>query len=83
MEQNNIFQQANGNSFNVRTEAVKVFTCPVDITAPNGKFSNISVNYPGNGTSVGRTSVNGVVYGAATYAINAWSLPPMQRQRKR
>jgi len=75
LEQNNLFQKANGNSFNVRTEAVKVFCCPVDVTAPNGKFSNIAVNYPGNGTSVGRTSINGVVYGAATYAYNAWISP--------
>lgn len=72
LEQGNLFQRANGNSFNVRTEAVKVFTCPVDVTAPNGKFSNRAVNYPFNGTAVGRTSVNGQAYGAATYAINAW-----------
>jgi prepilin-type N-terminal cleavage/methylation domain-containing protein len=70
LEQGNLFQQANGNSFNVRTTAVKVFTCPVDVTAPNGKFSGIAINYPGNGGSVNRTSVNGVAYGAATYAIN-------------
>ncbi len=72
LEQNNIFQKANGNSFNVRTEAVKVFTCPTDVTAPNGKFSVRAINYPFNGTAVGRTSVNGQAYGAATYAINAW-----------
>jgi len=70
IEQGNLYQQAQGNSFNVRTNAVKVFACPVDITAPNGRFSSIAVNYPDNSTSVGRTSVNGVAYGAATYAIN-------------
>src|SRR5262245_29515673 len=75
LEQNNLFQKANGNSFNVRTEAVPVFCCPVDVTAPKGKFSNIAVNYPDNGTSVTRTSINGVVYGAATYAYNAWISP--------
>src|SRR5262245_29460063 len=73
LEQGNLFQRAQGNSFNVRTEAVKVFTCPVDITAPNGKFSGIGVNYTTGGPA--RTSINGVVYGAATYAFNAWCSP--------
>ena len=75
LEQGNLFQKALGNSFNVRTEAVKVFVCPTDVTAPNGKFSGIAVNYPGSGTSVNRTSINGVPYGAATYAFNAWCNP--------
>jgi prepilin-type N-terminal cleavage/methylation domain-containing protein len=70
LEQGNLYQRANGNSFNVRTEAVKVFACPVDITAPNGKFSTAAVNH-----NVNRTSANGQPYGAATYAINAWCLP--------
>jgi prepilin-type N-terminal cleavage/methylation domain-containing protein len=71
IEQNAIYQQANGNSYNVRTAAVKIFVCPLDATAPDGRFSPEAVNYAGNGTSVGRTSVNGVPYGATTYAINA------------
>lgn len=70
IEQGNIFQQANGISFNVRTEAVSVFTCPDDVTAQYGKFTPKAVNYPFN-ASVPRTSVNGRAYGAATYAINA------------
>jgi prepilin-type N-terminal cleavage/methylation domain-containing protein len=71
IEQGSLYQQANGNAFNVRTAAVKVFTCPIDPTAPEGKFSDDAVNYAGNGRSVGTTSVNGVVFGAASYAINA------------
>src|SRR5437899_2298861 len=70
IEQNAIYQQANGNAWNVRTAAVKIFVCPLDATAPDGKFSPEAVNYAGNPTSVGRTSVNGVPFGAATYAIN-------------
>jgi prepilin-type N-terminal cleavage/methylation domain-containing protein len=71
IEQSALYQQANGNSYNVRTGVVKIFTCPLDPTAPNGQFSSEAINYSGNSTSVGRTSVNGVPYGAATYAINA------------
>jgi hypothetical protein len=71
IEQNAIYQRANGNSWNVRTESVKIFVCPLDATAPDGKFSPEAVNYEGNGTAVGRTSVNGVPFGATTYAINA------------
>jgi prepilin-type N-terminal cleavage/methylation domain-containing protein len=70
VEQQSAFQQANGVSFNVRTVLVKTFVCPVDLTAPNGAFSGDAINYAGNPTSVGRTSVNGVPYGAATYALN-------------
>ncbi len=71
IEQDNLYKQANGNSFNVRTAAVKTFVCPNDPTAPGGVFSGEAINYAGNSTSVGRTSVNGTPYGAATYAINA------------
>ncbi|MBY0461413.1 MAG: DUF1559 domain-containing protein [Gemmataceae bacterium] len=70
IEQDNLFRQANGNSFNIRTGAVKVFTCPVDPTATNGVFTSEAINYAGNSTSVGRTSVNGTPYGASSYAIN-------------
>src|SRR5262245_5701906 len=70
IEQDNLYRQANGISFNVRTAAVKVFTCPVDPTATNGVFTGQAVNYPFNGTAPNRISVNGVPYGAATYALN-------------
>jgi prepilin-type N-terminal cleavage/methylation domain-containing protein len=70
LEQTTVFEQSRGISFNVRTAVVKAYTCPSDPSAKNGVFTNQSVNYPFNSTSVGRTSVNGVPYGAATYAIN-------------
>jgi prepilin-type N-terminal cleavage/methylation domain-containing protein len=70
VEQDNLFRQANGNSFTIRTAAVKVFACPVDPTVTNGVFTGQAVNYPFNGTAPNRISVNGVPYGAATYAIN-------------
>jgi prepilin-type N-terminal cleavage/methylation domain-containing protein len=70
IEQDNLFRQANGNAFTIRTAAVKVFACPVDLTAVDGKFTGQAINYPGNSTAVGRTSVGGVPYGAATYALN-------------
>jgi hypothetical protein len=65
-----VFQQSNGNSFNVRTVPVKTFVCPTDPTATGGVFTSQGINYSGNSTAVGRTSVNGVPYGAASYAIN-------------
>src|SRR5215207_6935225 len=43
IEQDNLFRQANGHSFNVRTTAVKTFACPNDVTNPNGKFSGDAV----------------------------------------
>jgi prepilin-type N-terminal cleavage/methylation domain-containing protein len=70
VEQQSLYQQANGFSFNIRTAAVPIFTCPNDTTADAGRFTQQAVTYPNNPTSVGRTSVNGVPYGAATYAIN-------------
>jgi prepilin-type N-terminal cleavage/methylation domain-containing protein len=77
LEQTNIFQKANGISFAVRTDAVRVFTCPDDATVKNGLFLGRAVNYPFNGTSVGRTSVQGAAYGAATYAINGQAATAM------
>jgi prepilin-type N-terminal cleavage/methylation domain-containing protein len=71
LEQENLFRQANGISFNVRTSPVKGFTCPNDPTAVNGVFTSDAVNYPFNPTAPNRISVNGIPYGAATYAINA------------
>src|SRR5262249_3706402 len=71
IEQQNLYKQANGISFNVRTGAVPILTCPTDPTVENGVFTSFAVNYPYNGTAPNRISVNGVPYGAATYAINA------------
>src|SRR5262249_20907510 len=65
IEQNNVFQQANGVSFNVRTVPIKVFTCPSDPSTKNGAFTNQAIT-----PSPARTSANGSPYGAATYAIN-------------
>jgi prepilin-type N-terminal cleavage/methylation domain-containing protein len=70
LEQTNVFQQANGISFNVRTAAVRTFTCPDDATTKNGLFTNRAVNYPFNTSAPARISVNGQAFGAATYAIN-------------
>jgi len=70
IEQGNIYNQANGVSWNVRTALVKTFACPVDPTAPNGAFSGDAVNFPYNSTAPARISVNGTPFGAATYAIN-------------
>jgi prepilin-type N-terminal cleavage/methylation domain-containing protein len=65
IEQDNIFRQANGHAFNVRTNKVKTFACPTDPTNPGGEFSGEAV-----ATNVARLSVGGVAYGATTYAIN-------------
>jgi prepilin-type N-terminal cleavage/methylation domain-containing protein len=71
IEQENVFRQANGISFNVRTVPIKTFVCPTDPTQTgSGVFTGEAINYPNNSTSVGRTSVGGVPYGAASYAIN-------------
>lgn len=70
IEQNSVFQQANRISWNVRTAGIPSFACPDDLTLQNGLFVSQAINYAGNGTSVGRTSVNGVPFGGTTYAIN-------------
>jgi prepilin-type N-terminal cleavage/methylation domain-containing protein len=71
IEQDNLYRQANGVSWNIRTGVVKTYTCPTDPTATNGVFTSQAINYPFNGRSVGSTSINGVPFGAATYALNA------------
>jgi prepilin-type N-terminal cleavage/methylation domain-containing protein len=68
VEQSSIYQQANGNSYIVRTTPVKLFTCPEDVTVKNGLFSNAATSYTAGGFN--RTTNNGIPYGAATYAIN-------------
>jgi prepilin-type N-terminal cleavage/methylation domain-containing protein len=73
IEQDNLYRLANGNSFNIRTAAVKVFTCPNDPTTSNGLFTSQAVNAtaPYNSSAPNRISVRGQPYGAATYALNA------------
>jgi prepilin-type N-terminal cleavage/methylation domain-containing protein len=72
VEQTNVFQQSGGNSFVVRTSPIRLFTCPDDPTVKNGVFANSSAAFISiNNTAITRTSVNGMSYGAATYAINA------------
>jgi hypothetical protein len=66
IEQDNLFRQANGISWNVRTSAVKTFACPTDPTNQSGLFSGDAVAY-----NVNRTSVGGQPYGATTYCLNA------------
>jgi len=70
LEQNNVYQQAQGISFNVRTVGIPSFGCPDDPTMKNGLFNNRATNYPENGTTFNRTTNNGAPYGATTYAIN-------------
>src|SRR5262245_29687407 len=39
VEQENLYRQANGVSFNVRTSGVKTFVCPTDPTVSGTQFS--------------------------------------------
>ena len=66
VEQDNLHRQANGISFNVRTQGVKTFVCPTDPTVSGTQFGGDAV-----AMNAARTSANGVAYGAATYCINA------------
>ncbi|HJZ55844.1 MAG TPA: DUF1559 domain-containing protein [Gemmataceae bacterium] len=70
IEQGNVYQQANGISWNVRMATVKTFVCPTDPTVQNGAFTGEAVNFPYNATAPARISDNGVPFGAASYAIN-------------
>jgi prepilin-type N-terminal cleavage/methylation domain-containing protein len=79
VEQTSVYQQSNGNSYNVRTMPVKIFVCPDDVTVKNGNFTNASSSYSGNSTSFNRTTANGTPYGAATYAINGQVATAEQR----
>jgi prepilin-type N-terminal cleavage/methylation domain-containing protein/prepilin-type processing-associated H-X9-DG protein len=65
VEMDNVFRQANGISFNVRTVGVKTFVCPTDPTVQGNVFGGDAV-----AMNPARTSFNGQAYGAATYAIN-------------
>ena len=65
IEQNNLYTQANGISFNVRTVGVKTFVCPTDPTVNGTQFGGEAVAQNTN-----RISAGGVPYGATSYAIN-------------
>jgi hypothetical protein len=69
VEQEALYEKANGISFNVRTEVVPSFTCPDDSSIIGGRFTNESMAYSTH--VLNRVSVGGVPYGAATYAYNA------------
>lgn len=66
MEQQPIFDQGRGISYDVRTQAVAAFACPDDVTLGGGRFQGRAIS---NNTA--RVSVGGVAYGGTTYAINA------------
>ena len=40
LEQQNLYKQANGVAYAIRTSPVLVFTCPMDTTVINGVFTN-------------------------------------------
>jgi prepilin-type N-terminal cleavage/methylation domain-containing protein len=65
IEQDNLYRQANGISYNARTASVKTFSCPSDATSTDGRINMIRAG------DQGRTSANGLNYGACSYAINA------------
>jgi len=76
LEQSSVYQAANVNgvttSFNVRTQAVKAFSCPSDSTSPDGKFNEDAYTLTASpAANQARVSVNGVFYGATNYRINA------------
>ena len=66
LEQENLFRLANGHSFAVRTEPVKGFACPADVTNSDGRFSADAV-----AQNAARISFNSVAYGATSYILNA------------
>jgi prepilin-type N-terminal cleavage/methylation domain-containing protein len=63
VEQDNVYKQAKGISFNVRTEMVKTYFCPMDSSTSSGRFS-------GSDLTNARLAVNGIGYGVTNYAIN-------------
>lgn len=64
IEQDNLFKQANGQSFNVATAMVKTFVCPSEAAVQGGQFSS---GHP-RGARLVR---NGVGFGATNYPVNA------------
>jgi prepilin-type N-terminal cleavage/methylation domain-containing protein len=71
IEQNNIYTQANGNSFNARTSVVETFWCPADSSTSGGRFDGSVAVAPDGTNYTNRISVGGVFYGTTNYAINA------------
>jgi prepilin-type N-terminal cleavage/methylation domain-containing protein len=66
LEQEPLYQQANGSSFRVRTSAVSTLACPDDPTLVSGKFVGIALTiFPG------RASTGHDAYGGTSYALNA------------
>ena len=66
LEQEPLFQLANGFSFQVRHAAVPVFSCPDDPPLSSGKFTGVALSIrPGRASSA-----NGE-YGGTSYALNA------------
>jgi prepilin-type N-terminal cleavage/methylation domain-containing protein len=79
IEQDNLYNQANGVAFNVRTASVKTFWCPVDSSTNSGKINSAYMRIPSDGSGVddtARTSAGGVPFGTTNYAINAQVAKP-------
>jgi hypothetical protein len=64
IEQDNLYREANGISFNARTTPVKTFWCPKDASTSQGRITDIRDG------DEGRTSAGGVKFGVTNYAIN-------------
>ncbi|MFM8172868.1 MAG: DUF1559 domain-containing protein [Pirellulaceae bacterium] len=66
LEQNPIYNQANGISWEVRTFGVPSFACPEDVTLSSALFTGKALALNNARTNIGTTP-----YGGTTYAINA------------
>jgi prepilin-type N-terminal cleavage/methylation domain-containing protein len=64
VEQGAVYQQSAGISYNVRTDVVPVYWCPMDTSTEDGRFT-------GNDDTNVRLEANGLGYGVTNYAINA------------
>jgi prepilin-type N-terminal cleavage/methylation domain-containing protein len=64
IEQDNVYRQANGLSYNARTVVVGTFWCPTDTSTAEGHITDIRAG------DEGRTSDQGVKFGITNYAIN-------------
>jgi prepilin-type N-terminal cleavage/methylation domain-containing protein len=71
IEQNNLYTQANGDSYNARTAVVETFWCPTDSSTSGGRFDAKAAIAPDGTNYTNRVSVGGVFYGTTNYAINA------------
>jgi type II secretory pathway pseudopilin PulG len=70
LEQNNLYNAANGNSMNLQTQVVAGFICPSDP-------SNATANYPGGCGVMDGLSVQRDNYGSACYAANVMVFNPI------